>query len=1052
MCGIVELCYLQVVTSYTYQLPFDNMIHHFGFYLLRRPIKSIDHLYTFHQQLVTHSFDSALRSWYQENALVREAIYIASPSLYERFSQWLAGEKISESDQLQLTLYKYLIRMSTRCTPYGLFSGCVVGHIGQITAIRANEEDQLYKHTRLDIECIIALKDWLIEQPYIREQLQLFPNSSLYTIGENFRYVEEHRDQEQRNYFISSIESNDYITLIFNQASKGTTLPELTQILVDEGIDLQESYGFIQELIDNKILVFDIEPTITGANYLDILIEKLSCLKSTEKLVDHLESLRQLLCREENRVEMYKELRERIYSIGVPAIKKDIVQVDTFFSNTENQIGEKVIYRIQQQISKLFALHEPKVKPDMDEFKRRFRDRYEDEEVPFTLALDHEIGIGYGSGSSLGTSYTPMIDDLSLPSAQPAEQTHANGWWQNFIFEKYIGTLHHNAKEIELTDKDLSYIATQKSADMKREGYLSNNRPFPYSFYIFGNLLAKSPEAVDHGEFMFNLLACTGPSAINILSRFHEGDKELKEQLKQCVAKEEEHSPDVIFAEIVHCPDSRAGNIMTRPTLHQYEIPYMGKASVSDGFQIPVQDLMISLRDGQVLLRSRRLNKRIIPRLSNAHNYSTGLPIYRFLCDLQHQDAQLNINWDWNLLQKQACLPRVRYQNMIISRASWMLRTEDFNNLNVSQLKEKLLTMGLPDKFVIASGDNELLIDLNITNSLEILLQRIKKNEITRVLEFLATPDHCLLKHNDLSFTNELVIPFRNEAVVPIPGFSVVTSQLPQRRFSVGSEWLYIKIYTGEKSSDTILVQDLYPIINKMLEDNNVDKFFFVRYKDPEPHLRLRFHRNHDLEFFHQVIRVIENVLHHHVQAGVIHKVQVDSYHRELERYGMERIKLCELIFHADSMNTLKFLYNAGDACDENMRFSYAANRINNLLVNAGFSLADRFELMDKLKERFFNEFNGNSNLRKQLSAKYRNFKPFMDQSMAAPPNETVVPLITSLVESLPDKQQLFSILSSLIHMTVNRIFPSKQRAYELIIYHCLAKWYDSARVVRGVG
>lgn len=40
--------------------------------------------------------------------------------------------------------------------------------------------------------------------------------------------------------------------------------------------------------------------------------------------------------------------------------------------------------------------------------------------------------------------------------------------------------------------------------------------------------------------------------------------------------------------------------------------------------------------------------------------------------------------------------------------------------------------------------------------------------------------------------------------------------------------------------------------------------------------------------------------------------------------------------------------------------------------------------------------------------------------------------------------QTLHSMLSSLIHMVVNRLFPSKQRAYELVLYYCLAKHYDS--------
>lgn len=39
-----------------------------------------------------------------------------------------------------------------------------------------------------------------------------------------------------------------------------------------------------------------------------------------------------------------------------------------------------------------------------------------------------------------------------------------------------------------------------------------------------------------------------------------------------------------------------------------------------------------------------------------------------------------------------------------------------------------------------------------------------------------------------------------------------------QRIFIPGSEWFYLKIYSGEKTLDKILVQELYRIINKALK------------------------------------------------------------------------------------------------------------------------------------------------------------------------------------------------------------------------------------------
>ena len=1016
------------------------MIRHFDFYLLRRPAVSVNQLNDFHNQLSGHTPEELLKIYYT-NRLAQESIFVASPALYDRFQRWLAGEKLTESYKLLTTLYKYFVRSSTRSTPYGLFSGCSFGKIRPESKFELSNDKPLYKHTRIDFECLIAIKEWLVEQPFIQAQVKLFPNTSLYTVGGNYRYVEEFRDDSQRNYFISSIEGNEYLSLIFNLAKSGATIQDLTHLLVNADIESSEAKDFIMQLIADKILVFDIETVITGPDFLQSLISKLESLQETSKLTFQLKDFQKMLDQGEDRIEMYNLLRPKIDRMSSLPTKQDFIQVDTFFSYHHNSIKTDAVQHIQRLLTKLTVLNQPYLNPDLEEFKKRFRGRYEDEEVSLNLVLDQEIGIGYGSFSSMGAGYTPMIDELALPTSINSPKTNVVKWWQKFVLEKYTNTIRENAAILELTDADLENIGNNQPHSNQSPGY---------SFYAFGNLLSESPEAVDDGNFTFNLIACKGPSAVNIISRFYEESNELHKHLEKCVRQEEMHNPDVVFAEIIYCPDSRAGNIMARPSLYQYEIPYMGKSSVDTDFQIPVQDLLISVRLGKIVLRSKRLNKRVIPRLSNAHNYRTGLPIYRFLCDVQHQDSYVNISFDWDILQDQAYLPQVKYKNIILSRASWLLNANAFKLNDLPDLAQRLKNLGVPTQFVIASGDNELFVDSSIPFSLQLLSQTLHKEQIVRIKEFLSTPENCFLQHNGQKYASELVFPFWNDNVPPISGLSVSAQNVPERRFSIGSEWLYLKVYAGEKSSDSILIQCLFPIIKKLLQEQVIDKFFFIRYYDPDSHLRLRFHGSQSPDFYHYVIRAIEDRLHHNVQEGMIYKIQVDTYHRELERYGMQQIELCETLFHYDSMATMTFLHRSDGPCGENDRFVFAIKQINQLLTNADFSLTERYELMDNLKEIFFLEFNGNSALRKQLSEKYQFFKSLIDNELQLSDRDENcdnAQYVRQLVADLSDRIQLTSVIRSLIHMAVNRIFPSKQRAYELIIYHCMAKHYASEKV-----
>jgi len=62
-----------------------------------------------------------------------------------------------------------------------------------------------------------------------------------------------------------------------------------------------------------------------------------------------------------------------------------------------------------------------------------------------------------------------------------------------------------------------------------------------------------------------------------------------------------------------------------------------------------------------------------------------------------------------------------------------------------------------------------------------------------------------------------------------------------QRTFTPGDHWLYFKVYTGFKTADQIITQVIAPLANQLLNSQIISKWFFIRYSDPELHLRLRF-------------------------------------------------------------------------------------------------------------------------------------------------------------------------------------------------------------------
>src|SRR5690625_2450551 len=120
-----------------------------------------------------------------------------------------------------------------------------------------------------------------------------------------------------------------------------------------------------------------------------------------------------------------------------------------------------------------------------------------------------------------------------------------------------------------------------------------------------------------------------------------------------------------------------------RPILRKYEIPFLCNSSVDKKFQVSINDLLVSIVGDEVVIWSKKLNKRIIPRISNAHNFRiSSLPIYRFLGDVQNDSIIDGLGWDWGIYSSCEFLPRISYNKIIICRAIWNIDVDMINNYN----------------------------------------------------------------------------------------------------------------------------------------------------------------------------------------------------------------------------------------------------------------------------------------------------------------------------------------------------------------------------------
>ena len=279
------------------------------------------------------------------------------------------------------------------------------------------------------------------------------------------------------------------------------------------------------------------------------------------------------------------------------------------------------------------------------------------------------------------------------------------------------------------------------------------------------------------------------------------------------------------------------------------------------------------------------------------------------------------------------------------------------------------------------------------------------------------------------------------------------------KTFIPGSEWIYFKIYTGTKTADSILKNDLHDFVREMMENGSIDKWFFIRYTDPDFHIRLRLHlkeeRNFTCIFNSFFIRFLPNV-----NDRLVWNIQCDTYQRELERYGANTISIIEDLFFIDSEFSIKLLQQLDEANPEDHRWKLALILIDSFLSAFSIELKQRKELLSNMAANYKNEFGFiHHNTTKQLNDKYRIYRKEIENSLLWKNEASEIidiikdrsKAILSVAEKLislnkSDKLQvsLVSLLADTIHMTMNRWFRKKNRLHEMVIYEFLSRYYAS--------
>lgn len=999
----------------------------------------------------------------------REALFLGSPNIYKAFIMWERGEGFQEEEDLKNlkgSLYKYASRLANRSTPFGMFASVAAVDVTSEAKLDI-ASSEFSRHTKFDMYFLASLLPNITKNDAIRNVLKYYSNNSIYEVFDKYRYVEYYFKENVRFHKISEVEKTDYLEFVFHKAKEGVVLQEIIEGLVSDEISKKDATEFIETLIESQFIVSELEFTVTGEDYFEKLIhtfeeDRFNFYEAgvIKEFINNLKNKIDGLDQGSNNSSSdYYEIHEILTEqIGGEIDMSKLFQVDSSRNIPQGSVSFKTLKSLRGAVIALNKLQSKTENENLREFKKKFQERYEEYEQPLVTVLDPDIGIGYAKQSG---AKTPLVDTLAIsPNFSGSRQVSFDDK-KIFLFKKLLEAIKKNQQAIEITDEDL-------------KDFEENEALYPDTFSVFTNIFT------ENGKEKINLKSISGPSANGLIGRFTHLDSRLLDMANEITSLENQLQPNHIIAEIVHLPQARTGNILYRNFQRDYEIPYLGNASVTRENQILIDDLYVSVRNNRIVLRSKRLNKEIIPRLSNAHNFSSNaLPMYHFLCDIQNQSS-FGMGFSWGALQSEfEFLPRVSYKDVLFTRATWNISKNEIEAIlandeskAVEVVRAFRASKQVPDLVYIAQGDNEVLINFNNELSCKVFYYMLKGERFLQLKEFLFEEDSITGTYcNEIILNAHKNVEAKTEGEILASGFvSNEKKDNIKSSYSIGEQWLYYKFYCGERAGEEILNKVIHPLVEELHEKGLIEKWFFIRYYDAHgSHLRFRVLLK-DLSLFTHCIQTIKKHSQPFEDSKVIWKTQTDNYLREMQRYGFEAIEATETLFYNDSETTLAFSDMIEGDTGEKVRWLFALLSMDRFLNDFNLSTETRAKLFNVNKTSFGREFNRKGKLNKQVNELFSNFESEIESFLDGNAIEEMYEPLWQILQERSEKnsepiaflqeldkknalpRSLEEIILSYLHMICNRIFLSKHRLHEMVVYDFMYKFYSKQLHVMKAG
>ncbi|ALG06356.1 lantibiotic dehydratase [Kibdelosporangium phytohabitans] len=816
------------------------------------------------------------------------AVTDASPALASQAHHVLDGRE-QRPRQVRRTVAstaRYLLRATGRATPFGLFAGVAPARLDTATAVRHGGGHRAV--ARVDGSWLATVITQLETCAPLRQRLPVVANTVHWL--RDGRLVAGLRQAPgavpDSQPVEVSLRHTPAIALILDAARAPIPVADLADKLAAEfpGTPQPAIDRTLAHLITQRVLISSLRSPMTAPDPLAHLLDQLNLLDADQipQAAPIVHSLKEIAAQLDHHTTDSDQPSTTVTAMTVLAAVDRPLMVD-LRRDVHLTVAPLVAREAERAATALTRLTpHPFGTPTWRDYHSRFLERYGvGTAVPVLEVVNPDTGLGYPAG---------YRDSLLKPPATllTERDTRLMALAQRAALARTI--------EVSLDEALLAELESAGRATVTAQ---------PHTELAF-RLHAPTPAAVDRGEFTLvvtGVFRAAGATTGRILDLLDPVDQQ---RMTEVYAGLPTVRDGALRAQL-SCPPLYAAteNVARHPALLAHTLPISEHHTPADK-RLNLDDLAVIGDPHRLVLWSRSRCRPVEPALFSAVEFTNFThPLARFLAELPTSRTAICAAFAWGpAATRMPFLPRLRHGRTILAPARWIMTAPELPGPDatwtqwvqaVARWREHAL---VPDVVYLGSTDQRLPLDLTEPAHLRLLRDELDRRGRATLHEASSADELGWIG----GYAHEIVLPLAS-TTTPTPARATSVHPIDRNHGHLpgAGQWLSAKLY-AQPDRHTAILGHLPALLSTW---DTQPSWWFLPYRDPDHHLRLRIRLTSTTEFGPATRQVGEWAAYLR-GLGLISTLHLDTYQPETGRFGpADAMAAAEAVFAADSTAAL---------------------------------------------------------------------------------------------------------------------------------------------------